>query len=96
MRLQTNRPPSTNKHHPRQIIKDFSVDDFIKNHWTSGPSPSDTNQLNQAWMTISKSLNIDPTELPDFTKTCSVTLGHPEPPGIGQDNIDWRNYQKTI
>ena len=95
MRLQSNRPPSTNKHH-RQIIKDFSVAEFIDNHWSSGSSSSDTEQLNEAWTTISNCLSIDLKKLSDFTKICRFTLGHPEPPGTGPDNIDWRHYQRQF
>ena len=95
VRLQSNRPPSTKKHH-NQIIKDFSVAEFINNHWLSGPSPSDSEELNRAWLTISGRLNIDLKKLSDFTKICRFTLGHPEPPGTGPDNIDWRKYQKQF
>ena len=95
VRLQSNRPPSTNKHH-KQLIKDFSVAEFINNHWSSGPSPSDTEQLNRAWSTISECLSIDLNKLPDFTKICRFTLGYREPPGKGPDNIDWRNYQRQF
>jgi len=47
VRLQTNRPPSREKH-PNQIISAFSVAEFLWNHWETGPTARDAEALKDA------------------------------------------------
>ena len=41
VRLQSNRPASTEKH-PTQLIKTFSVAEFLRDHWPNGPGAGDS------------------------------------------------------
>jgi hypothetical protein len=44
VRLQSNRPPSSEKHHA-QLIPTFSVTEFVRDHWSSGPTVDDSVQV---------------------------------------------------
>ena len=93
--LQSNRPPSSEKHHS-QLISTFSVDEFLRDYWSSGPKDHDSVQVTAVWSKISEHVDLTGTELSTFVKSCTFTLGYPEPPGNGSDTQDWRHYKKQF
>lgn len=95
VRLQSNRPLSPEKHHA-QLISTFSIAEFLRDHWSSGPTAHDPVQVNDAWTRISEHVGLAGTEFSKFVKSCTFTLGHPEPPGSGSDSQDWRHYRKQF
>jgi len=95
VRLQSNRPPSYEKHHA-QLITSFSVAEFLRDHWLSGPTDHDPVEVNSVWSRISLHLGLNGVEFLEFVKACSFFLGYPEPPGSGLDSQDWRHYVKQF
>lgn len=95
VRLQSNRPPSPEKHHA-QLISMFSVAEFIQDHWPSGPTAHDSEEITTAWSKISEHVGLANSDLSEFTKSCKFSLGHPEPIGSGSDSQDWRHYKKQF
>ena len=90
VRLQTNRPPSLQTR-PNQIISAFSVGEFLRDHWQTGPTAQDSEVL-EAWDTIAKHTGLPPADFAEFVKGCIFSLGFTEPPGSGPDTRDWRHY----
>lgn len=95
VRLQTNRPPSSEKHHA-QLISTFSVAEFVRIHWPSGPSAHDSAQVTAVWSKISEHVGLTGADFSEFAKSCNLSLGYPEPPGSGPDSQDWRHYKKQF
>lgn len=95
VRLQSNRPPSSEKHHA-QLISTFSVAEFVRDHWPSGPTTHDCDDVTAAWSKISEHVGLTDTEFSKFVNSCNLTLGYPEPPGSGSDSRDRRHYEKQF
>jgi len=95
VRLQSNRPLSPEKHHA-QLISTFSIAEFLRDHWSSGPTAHDPVQVTAIWSRISEHVGLTGTEFSEFVKSCTFTLGYPEPPGSGSDSRDWRHYKKQF
>jgi hypothetical protein len=95
VRLQSNRPPSPEKHHA-QLISTFSVTEFVRDHWSSGPTVDDSVEVTAVWSTISEHVGLTGAPLSEFAKACTFSLGYPEPPGDGSDSQDWRHYKKQF
>ena len=94
VRLQSNRPPSPDKHHA-QLIPTFSVAEFIRDHWPAGPTHHDSAQVTAVWSKITEHVGLD-ADFSEFINSCNFTLGYPEPPGRGSNSQDWRNYKKQF
>jgi len=95
VRLQSNRPPSPKKHHA-QLISTFSVAEFVRDHWPSGPTAHDSAQVTAVWSKVSEHVGLTGANLSGFVNSCNFSLGYPEPPGSGPDSQDWRNYKKQF
>lgn len=95
VRLQSNRPASREMHHS-QLISTFSVDEFLKNHWSAGPTTNDPSPIADAWLKISKHVGLTGSELAKFVVSCDFTLGYQEPPGMGPESFDWQYYKKQF
>lgn len=97
VRLQTNRPPSSDKH-PNQLIVSHSVAEFLRDHWANGPSHKGTTSLRRAWKQIQDHTGLsEESEFRLFIRSCEVSLGVPEPPQqIGTDAKDWKQYEKQF
>lgn len=95
VRLQTNRPPSTQTH-PSQLISSHSVATFIRDHWPNGPAPSDGESLRKAWSKIQECTALDDDSFLEFVQGCRFSLGHPEPSMIGPDSRDWQHFVKQF
>ena len=93
--LQSNRPPSPEKHHA-QLISTFSVAELVRDHWTSGPTAHDSAELAAMWLKISEHVGLADADFAEFVKFCHLSLGHPEPPGSGSDSQDWQHYRKQF
>lgn len=94
-RLQSNRPPSAEKHHA-QLISTFSVAEFVRNHWHYGPTVHDSAQVTSAWSKISDQVGLTGADFSAFVNSCNLSLGYPAPPGSGPDSQDWRHYKKQF
>ena len=92
VRLQSNRPPSRAKHHS-QLIFTFSVAEFVRVHWSSGPTADDSAHVTEVWSIISKHVGLTGAALTEFANSCTFSLGHPEPPGSGSYSQDWLQYK---
>ena len=57
VRLQSNRPPSPEKHHA-QLISTFSVAEFVRDHWSSGPTAHDSAAVAAVWLKISEHVGL--------------------------------------
>ncbi len=95
VRLQSNRPPSTQTHH-RQVISSHSVATFLSDHWKNGPTVSDGASLREAWARVQKCTELDDANFQAFVKDCRFSLGHPEPSIVGPDTRDWHHYVKQF
>jgi hypothetical protein len=95
VRLQSNRPPSSEKHHA-QLISTFSVAEFVRDHWSSGPTIHDSGEVTDAWSRLSEHVSLSGGEFSGFVKSCNLSLGYPEPPGSGLDSQDWLHYKKQF
>ena len=95
VRLQSNRPLSSETHRA-QLISSFSVADFVRDHWSSGPTADDSVQVTAVWSTISEYVGLAGAALSEFAKSCTFSLAYPEPPGNGSDSQDWRHYRKQF
>ena len=95
VRLQSNRPPSTEKHHS-QLISTFSVAEFLKEHWQAGPTTQDLPEVADVWTILAEHTGLAGSALSEFAKSCRLTLGHPQPPGPEVDSQDWRHYHKQF
>ena len=95
VRLQSNRPPSPEKHHA-QLISTFSVAEFVRDHWSSGPTAHDSVEMSTVWLKISEHVSLSGADFSEFAKSCNLSLGYPEPPGSGSDSHDWRHYKKQF
>lgn len=95
VRLQSNRPPSPEKHHA-QLISTFSVAEFVRDHWPSGPTAYDSAQVTAAWSKISEHVGLTGSNFSEFVNSCNLFLGYPEPPGSGPESQDWRHYKKQF
>ncbi len=95
VRLQSNRPPSSEKHHA-QLISTFSVTEFARDHWSSGSTVDDSAEVAAVWSTISEYVGLSGAALSEFAKACTFSLEYPEPPGDGSDSQDWRHYKKQF
>ncbi|MBL7177937.1 MAG: hypothetical protein ISS66_19110 [Desulfobacteraceae bacterium] len=95
VRLQSNRPPSSEKHHA-QLISTFSVAEFVRDHWPSGPTAHDSAQVTAVWSKISEHVGLTGSDFSEFVNSCNLSLGYPEPPGSGPDSQGWRHYKKQF
>ncbi|MBE9533489.1 MAG: ATP-binding protein, partial [Proteobacteria bacterium] len=95
VRLQSNRPPSPEKHHA-QLISTLSVAEFVRDHWPSGPTSHDSAQVTAVWSKISEHVSLTGADFSEFVNSCNFSLGYPEPPGSGPDSQDWRHYKKQF
>ena len=95
VRLQSNRPPSPEKHHA-QLISTFSVAEFVRDHWSSGPTAHDSVEVTAVWSSISEHLGLSGADFSKFVNSCNLFLGYPEPPGSGSDSQDWQHYKKQF
>lgn len=95
VRLQSNRPPSTEKHH-RQLITSHSVAEFIRDHWHNGPTPDDSDSLREAWTKIQTCTSLDDDSFRAFVNGCQFKLGHPEPSMDGLGTRDWQHFVKQF
>jgi hypothetical protein len=95
VRLVSNRPPSPEKHHA-QIISTFSLTEFVNDFWPSGPTDHDIAQVAAVWSKISQHVGLTGQEFSKFVKSCTINLGHPEPPGGESDSQDWQHYKKQF
>ncbi|MDL2123224.1 MAG: ATP-binding protein, partial [Deltaproteobacteria bacterium] len=95
VRLQSNRPPSPEKHHA-QLISTLSVAEFVRDHWSSGPTSHDSAQVTDVWSKISEHVCLTGANFSEFVNSCNFSLGYPEPPGSGPDSQDWRHYKKQF
>ncbi|HOO49919.1 MAG TPA: hypothetical protein PLK94_01375 [Alphaproteobacteria bacterium] len=95
VRLQSNRPPSLEKHHA-QLVSSFSVAEFIREYWFSGPTDNDSVEVATVWSIIAEHVGLTGAEFIMFVKSCTLELGYPEPPGNGTDSQDWRHYKKQF
>ena len=95
VRLQSNRPASTEKH-PAQLIKAFSVTEFLRDYWSDGPRAGDSPDVEDSWAKIGQHVGRQGNELSEFVKRCEVILGFPEPPIAGPDTDDFRQYRKQF
>ena len=91
VRLHTNRPASSEKHHS-QLIPSFSLAEFIAKHWQSGPDAADSADASEAWRKIADHVGLVGAELSDFVAHCELAFGQAEPPGAEPDSLDWRHY----
>ncbi len=95
VRLQSNRPPSLERH-PNQIISAFSVAEFLRDYWETGPSTEDSEPLKEAWKKIVEYTGLSVADFEDFRKSCTFSLGFAEPPGTGPDTRDRRHYLRQF
>jgi len=95
VRLQSNRPPSPEKHHA-QLISTFSVAEFVRDHWSSGPTAHDFTQVTLVWSKISEHVGLTGVDFSEFVNSCNLSLGYPEPPGSRPDSQDWWHYKKQF
>lgn len=95
VRLQSNRPPSTEKHHS-QLITSHSVAEFIRDHWHNGPTPDDSDSLRKAWTKIQTCTSLDDNSFRAFVNGCQFKLGHPEPSMDGPGTRDWQHFVKQF
>jgi len=95
VRLQSNRPPSTERHHA-QLIGTFSVADFLRDRWKIGPTDQDHAELEAAWSKIAEHVGLKNGDFNDFIKNCEIVLGFPEPPVASPDSEDVRHYRKQF
>jgi hypothetical protein len=93
VRLQSNRPASTEKH-PAQLIRTFSVAEFLQDHWPSGPVAGSSPDVADTWIRIGQHVGLQGDELSEFVKRCEIILGFPEPSITGPDTDDFRHYRK--
>jgi hypothetical protein len=91
VRLQSNRPPSVERHHA-QLISDFSVAEFLRDHWPNGPKAENPQTLKDVWIKIGAHVGLSADDFSRFVTACAFTLAHPEPPATGPDTRDWRHY----
>ena len=91
VRLHTNRAVSRKKHHA-QLISSFSVAEFVEKHWPSGPVAVDSEELREAWRKISEHVDLTGPKLWNFVANCELAFEQDEPPGTGDDSLDWRHY----
>lgn len=95
VRLQSNRPPSNEKHHA-QLISTFSVAEFVRDYWSSGPSSHESIEVTAVWSSISNHVGLSGADFLEFVNSCNFSLGYPEPPGSGSDSHDWRHYKNQF
>jgi len=95
VRLQTNRPPSPEKHHA-QLISTFSVAEFLAKHWQIGPTDRDCDDVANAWNKIAESVNLTGSALSEFVSSCRLSLGYPEPPNGVEDSLDGKHYRQQF
>lgn len=95
VRLQTNRPPSVEKHQA-QLISTLSVAEFLTKYWPLGPTGPTSNEVEDVWRAISDHVCLTGAELSDFVSSCQLTLAFPEPPGNGPNTLDWRHYKQQF
>ena len=95
VRLHTNRPVSSEKHHS-QLIRSFSLAEFVAKHWQSGPDAADSAEASDAWRKIADHVGLVGAKLSDFVAHCELAFGQAEPPGTGPDDLDWRHYRKQF
>lgn len=96
VRLQSNRPFSSARHHA-QLIPEISIADFKKDHWDSGPTDIDSPEIKKAWEIITEHVGLSGLELIQFLNSCKFILGYPEPLRIlNDDSQDWKHYKKQF
>lgn len=91
VRLQSNRPPSHERHNA-QLISDFSVAAFLRDHWADGPQADNPKTLKDAWAKIVAHVGLPADDFARFVATSAFTLSHAEPPRVGSDTRDLRHY----
>jgi hypothetical protein len=95
VRLQTNRPASTDRHHA-QLITSFSIHEFVTTHWALGPDTVDSIEAREAWRRIAEHIGLSGSELSTFAASCELSFGRPEPPASGGNSLDERQYRKQF
>ncbi len=95
VRLQTNRPSSSEKHHS-QLISTLSVAEFLATHWHIGPKDPDSDDVVNAWKKIAESVNLTGSAFLEFASSCRLSLGYPEPPNNAEDSLDARHYRQQF
>ena len=95
VRLQTNRPPSNEKH-SAQLIAVFSVDEFLKKYWQTGPTSHDSAEIKKAWQKISQHIGLRNKLFKEFIDACTFDFDHAEPPGSAPNTTDWQHYIKQF
>lgn len=95
VRLQTNRPYSTQKQ-SSQLISNFSVGEFIQKYWRIGPSDGDTPPVADAWAKIAHHVGLNGVDLSQFVSGCELIFNAPQPPVKGPDTQDMRAYLKQF
>ncbi len=92
VRLQSNRPASTERHHS-QLVTSHSVADFLKDHWWQGPREQTGPEVSAVWDKIRQHLGFEEREFAEFVAACAIDLGVPEPPKapVGT-SLDARHY----
>jgi hypothetical protein len=92
VRLQSNRPASTERHHA-QLITSHSVADFLKHHWLQGPTEQMGHEVSAVWDKIRKHVGFEENEFAQFVAACVIDLDFPEPPNAPVSvSLDARHY----
>lgn len=95
VQLQSNRPPATVRH-PNQLIKSFSVAEFLQNHWAKGPRKDDSDDVAAAWAKFKEHVGMGDDDFSHFVAACTFALGVPEPSVAGPDTLDLRHFRKQF
>src|SRR5665811_1478289 len=69
VRLQSNRPPASEKHHA-QLVPTFSVAEFVRDHWSSGPTAHDSAEVTAVWASISAHVGLLGNDFTEFINSC--------------------------
>jgi hypothetical protein len=92
VQLQTNRPAATSRH-PSQLITEYSVAEFFRSHWQTGPSASDAEPLQAAWQKIREHTQLEKTDFAQFVASCRLRFAFQQPPySEDADTQDQRIY----
>jgi hypothetical protein len=94
VRLQTNRPPSRERH-ANQLISAFSVAEFLRDHWEKGPTAQDA-EVSEARARL-HSTQVYPWRISESSlRDAYSRLDVPNHPEAVPDTRDWRHYLRQF
>ena len=94
VRLQTSFPAAETT--GGRIVPRLSVEQFLTDHWERGPEAAAPEPVRNAWRAVESHTGLLGEDLNEFVRACDFSLGVSQPPTIGPDNEDSRQYLKQI